>query len=493
MPHLELLPDAVHDTALKTQPLAPEKLGQHWTPNWVAKAMVAYGKAIAPGSMLDPAVGQGVFPLWAKKLGLDLVFTGFETDPGVIQQIPDSSIRKRVIQGDFLTSNIETSFDFIVANPPYVRHHHLSKSYKIHLSRLTERVLGHYIDRRAGLHVYFLIKALSLLKPGGRLSFILPADTFEGVFANPLWEWIAKHYKIDAVVTFQPSASPFPELDVNPVIVFLQRKGPEKTLRWVRVLSRGTGDLYEFVASNFNNWGPDLKVVIRLTNEATNTGLTRPPQPLSPGIRLGDLVSVKRGIATGDNSFFLFNKARLKEYSLLGAKDFLVPVVAKTRYLRGLAFTQSDFAKLEASGKPVYILSPDSRPIEEFPKVVQDYLLLGEKRGITKKYTLANRKPWYKMEKREKPDFFFAYLGRNQPRFVRNLTDAVPLSTVFAVYSHEKDEHFLRQLLLVLNHPLTLRGLVYVAKSYGRGALKAEPKQLEKLIIPDQLKASLLE
>ena len=38
-----------------------------------------------------------------------------------------------------------------------------------------------------------------------------------------------------------------------------------------------------------------------------------------------------------------------------------------------------------------------------------------------------------------------------------------------------------------LNHPDTLANLAYAAKSYGAGALKAEPRQLDTLLIPLQV------
>jgi hypothetical protein len=39
----------------------------------------------------------------------------------------------------------------------------------------------------------------------------------------------------------------------------------------------------------------------------------------------------------------------------------------------------------------------------------------------------------------------------------------------------------------VLNHPDTLQNLHLVSKSYGAGALKAEPQNLKNLPIPDYL------
>jgi hypothetical protein len=75
---------------------------------------------------------------------------------------------------------------------------------------ISYQAIGDALDGRAGLHVYFLIQALNLLDTDGRLAFIMPADTCEGVFSHKLWEWITRKYCLEGVVTFDYKASPFP-------------------------------------------------------------------------------------------------------------------------------------------------------------------------------------------------------------------------------------------------------------------------------------------
>jgi adenine-specific DNA-methyltransferase len=84
------------------------------------------------------------------------------------------------------------------------------------------------LDGRAGLHIYFLIRALTLLQENGRLAFIMPADTCEGKFANDLWRWILANFTLDAVIVFTPSASPFPKVDTNPLIFFIRKARPKE-------------------------------------------------------------------------------------------------------------------------------------------------------------------------------------------------------------------------------------------------------------------------
>jgi hypothetical protein len=44
-----------------------------------------------------------------------------------------------------------------------------------------------------------------------------------------------------------------------------------------------------------------------------------------------------------------------------------------------------------------------------------------------------------------------------------------------------------RELWQALNHPDTLANLAFVGKSYGGGALKVEPRQLDALEIPQHV------
>ena len=116
---------------------------------------------------------------------------------------------------------------------------------------------GRALDGRAGLHVYFLIRALSLLEDGGRLAFIVPADTCEGVFSRPLWNWITSRFRLDAVVAFDPDATPFPGVDTNAVILLIQNAAPRKQFVWVRCREAESRDLSRFMQSGLASEPPD--------------------------------------------------------------------------------------------------------------------------------------------------------------------------------------------------------------------------------------------
>jgi hypothetical protein len=144
---------------------------------------------------------------------------------------------------------------------------------------------------------------------------------------------------------------------------------------------------------------------------------------------------------------------------------------------------------LDEKGRPTLLFSPDGRPPERFPLAVREYLKQGEALSLPQRTLIATRRPWYKMEARSAPPFLFAYLGRRNARFIRNLAGVVPLTGFLCVYPHREDAAFIAKLWAVLQHPETVANLSLVGKSYGAGAIKVEPRALEQLPLPASLVA----
>ena len=164
--------------------------GQFWTPSWVAEAMVAY-VAENTDLVFDPATGRGAF--YAALLNLNkpnISFFGTDIDSEVLADEIYHQGTCFVEERDFIKNPPNREFKAIVANPPYIRHHRIDEETKLLLKQLSTIITGSTIDGRAGYHIYFLIQALNLLEKGGKLAFIMPADTCEGKFAkNLLGAW----------------------------------------------------------------------------------------------------------------------------------------------------------------------------------------------------------------------------------------------------------------------------------------------------------------
>lgn len=473
--------------------------GQFWTPQWAAEAMVAYCLADGADCVFDPAVGAGAFFIAAKKIAEKnrrrINLFGTELDRDALLQAESNGLSARdleqVVIGDFVLRPPDKLYPAIVANPPYIRHHRLAPSIKESLRALGAELIGKELDGRAGLHVYFLLRALQLLEDRGRLAFIVPADICEGVFAGTLWRWITNHYRLDAVVTFTPGASPFPNVDTNPIILLIRNARPEEHFMWAQCRRAGSEALREWIEADFDLASTDaLTVHRRALQEGLDSGLSRPPSERSAmGIVLAEFASVMRGIATGANDFFFLTRRRATELKL--PADMLLPAIGRTRDAPTEEITQDTLLQLEAAGRPTLLFAPDGRELGDFPEAARSYLQQGRDAELDKRALITTRRPWYKMEMRRVPPFLFAYLGRRNARFIRNLAGVMPLTSFLCVYPHREDADFIDGLWRALKHPDTVNNLALVGKSYGAGAIKVEPRALERLPIPEHVVAEM--
>ncbi|HJT79252.1 MAG TPA: N-6 DNA methylase, partial [Gemmataceae bacterium] len=108
-------------------------------------------------------------------------------------------------------------FDVVLGNPPYVRQEWISP-YKAYLQ-------DHYraYEGTADLYVYFYELGLELLKPGGRLGFIVTNKWMRAGYGEPLRRLFAESAWVESVVDFGHAKQIFEDADVFPSIVVVRK------------------------------------------------------------------------------------------------------------------------------------------------------------------------------------------------------------------------------------------------------------------------------
>jgi adenine-specific DNA-methyltransferase len=465
-----------------------QQRGQFWTPQWLAEVMASWIISDNPKVIFDPAVGPGTFYAAAKKRGYTGQFHGYELYENAFDDCGLHGLARTELQGvqiaDFIESDNGVHYSSIIANPPYLRHHKLSAETKAKLKKIAVKVLGFPLDGRVGLHVFFLLKCLDILKEGGRLAFLLPADVCEGVSSQNMWTEICRRYTVESVIRFNGTASPFPKVDTNALVFLLKKQKPHNEFRWIDVQRPNT----ETIISALSNYADEtsLKVYKRTLSEALETGFSRPPVKVKEGgIKLGRLARVMRGIASGGNEFFFLTRKQIEEKNL--PMEFFVRAIGRTRDCTDERLTHRHLDNLEMAGRPTWLLNITENHPEYSSFPVQKYLREGLDMLLHERALIKQRNPWHKMEQRKPPAFLFAYLGRRACRFILNEADVVPLTGFLCIYPKYESKVDVIRLWQALNDPETLDNLSLVGKSYGGGAIKVEPRQLDQLVLPLQV------
>ena len=213
------------------------------------------------------------------------------------------------------------------------------------------------------------------------------------------------------------------------------------------------------------------------------------------GVRvLGDFFTVKRGIATGANSFFILDR---REAIDLGIPETCFrPILPSSRHLDADVI-EADDAGLPLLAKTMVLI--DSDLAEEQIRLLHprfwNYLERGKTLGIPEGYLASRRNPWYSQEKRN-PRRFFAptwdVRHNGKPfRFFWNQSQAVAANVYLSLYPKGPLKHALslRPELFPVVHSILLGlrpdQLIDNGRVYGGGLHKLEPKELANLPADD--------
>lgn len=201
---------------------------------------------------------------------------------------------------------------------------------------------------------------------------------------------------------------------------------------------------------------------------------------MRPGwVSLSELAATRRGIATGANGFFLLSESQIKEHEIREASVF--PCVGKANDVTSVVFSPSDLAALRARNAKCLLLNFRG----ELSASERRYVDRGEAEGLTSRYILASRTPWYSMEQRAVAPIWASVFGRGDLEFIYNEAGASSLTNFHCVYPTRTDEDFLKALTVILNSGLVRAGARLHTRGYGGGLTKFEPNDLKSILIPD--------
>ena len=133
--------------------------------------------------------------------------------------VSDASVHRRALdwQAAFPEVFERGGFDVVVGNPPYVRQEWFS-DLKPYLQSAYKAYHG-----MADLYVYFYELGLRVLKPGGRLSFIVTNKWMKSGYGEPLRRLLSEDAWIESVVDFGHAKQIFEDADVFPSIIVARK------------------------------------------------------------------------------------------------------------------------------------------------------------------------------------------------------------------------------------------------------------------------------
>lgn len=473
------------------------KLGQFATPPRVADEMVTYAlqqvqkKEI---SYLEPGFGTGAFYTsllnYVDSVDVDINVIkahGYEIDSHYAE--PTRRLMELTpldLQQEDFTKATPEPFDVILCNPPYVRHHHMESSKKITLaSQITER----YKVRPTGLtglYNYFMMLGEGWLSNDGIAAWLVPSEFLDVNYGVAVKSFLLQNVILTRIHLFRSEDVQFDDALVSSVVVWY-RKGKPTPNHSVE-LSYGGSLLNPVHIQTVAH--ATLNPMAKWTRQIRKgNALAKPVQSFngSPS-KLKDFFDIKRGLATGDNSFFILTEEQANQYDI--AHNLLTPVLPSPRHLK------SNIVDSDKTGNPIIEerlfllncrLTPDMLA-KNYP-AAWAYLQTGFG-NVSEKYLCRSRKLWYLQESREPAPLLCSYMGRgpkgsNQPfRFILNHSNAVATNSYLMLYPKPfwRNQAKLNPELLYkvwqMLSAIKTEDLTDQGRTYGGGLEKMEPSEL---------------
>lgn len=114
-------------------------------------------------------------------------------------------------------------FDAVIGNPPYVRQEEISG-----IKPALAKAFDTY-DGTADLYVYFYEQGVRLLKPGGRMGYVVTNKWLRTGYAENLRRMFAEDVWIEFLVDFGHAKHLFPDADVHPCVITVRKPKGEET------------------------------------------------------------------------------------------------------------------------------------------------------------------------------------------------------------------------------------------------------------------------
>lgn len=439
---------------------------------------------------LDPALGTGSFysaflNCFPKRRIREAL--GIEVDRKVAEAARALWRRTglQVRQADFTRQEClrpAKRFNFIVCNPPYVRHHHLIAPEKIRLKQLTFALSGRKLSGLAGLYAHFLLCSHAWAADDAVCIWLIPAEFMDVNYGVVLKEYLTSQVTLLRVHRFDAHDVQFEDALVSSAIVCFRNATPPPHHE---VTFSFGGDLDRPMI--------ERRVPIRdLQPYAKWRVSTLTPGKAGHLPTLSDFFQIKRGLATGDNQFFILTKDHIQQQRL--PLKFFRPILPSPRYL------DLDEIKADAQGDPLiypalYLLDcalPEDEVRTYHPELWR-YLEKG-KISVANGYLCRSRSPWYSQEDRPAPRFLCTYMGRKRTdsggafRFILNYSKATAANVYLLMYPKDRllealevRPHLCREVWNWLRN-LSPDSLIREGRIYGGGLHKLEPRELGNVV-----------
>lgn len=418
-------------------------LGQIFTKGNVARYMVSLFNLPKQAAIMDPCYGAGSFLDALKECGYNNV-TACEMDTFLFERTKRKYDKYRLINDDFLAQGKKQSYDGIIMNPPYIRQEKIDElqSYGITKDILRSNPVFYGLPSTANMYMYFIMKAIDLLKYGGQLIVIFPSS------------WMNARSGADFQKTMLSKCGLKKHIHIHGDVF------EQEALVDVVILKLIKGNTNFYTSEEYLESKNGKLQTVQVRKEKKSKVF---PYPFSK------LATVKRGLTTGCNKMYINPELPC------GNDECFKPIISSPKSIDGYTTRNAHLDRLFFPGE------------NEISDDISNYLDFWKNKIIQEQkpktlYLKVNRSSkWYELREICGEGILFSYFVRNDMKFVMNETGVLARDNFYII--KPKIDRWV--MFALLNNYYTYYQLEISGKRYGAGLLKLQRYDIEGLTFPD--------
>jgi len=459
------------------------KAGVYYTPEYIADFVASKVSGLLHSKnpeILEPCIGEGVFIKSLHKnlsCNINPVIEAVEINEDtckLTRKIYNSKMLSKINNIDFLSYNTKKRYDLIIGNPPYVNQRHMTTEQVEMCSKLSlDGAGGDLKIPLINLWTAFIIKSCNMLSDNGVIAFVLPSDLAHVKHAEPIKKYLLKHFFRIELYEFNDMVFDDAEQHTMLMIAMKSHKKLKSGLFYSNVFT-GKGKIKEKKVKLLNNLVPN-----KWTNHGLNKSeidlLKRLFEELYP---VSEFCNSSAGIVTAANDYFILNKEELDDY---GLNAYGVPIIQKAAYVNGsVAFENKHWNSLKDSNTPCYLLDFSKDSVNGHK--VKEYLSLGVKDKVNKRYKCRERNEWYKVPNINVSEGFFFKRCHLYPKMIKNNASVCVTDTAYSITMLEN--YKINSLIYSFYNSLSLVFSEILGRQYAGGVLELTPSEFKSIPLP---------
>ena len=446
--------------------------GAVYTPDRIIAPMVSWTFEQGAERIVDAGSGSGRYTAAVLRRNKNFPVVAIDLDPlatlmtrAVVAVLGGASVT--VMNADYTRLRLPAieGVTAFLGNPPYLRHHQIAPASKLWAQKAAA-VLGEKVSGLAGLHAYFYLATAILGRPGDVGCFVTSAEWLDVNYGSIIRNLLTGALGGEEIHIVEPEAMPFDGVATTAAIVQFRVGTPVQAIGFRSVPSLA-----------------ELTPLVRSASPVTRDRLieasrwsvfirTRTQVPAGY-IELGEIARVHRGAVTGANATWVARGAvdlpdEVLYASVTKARELFAAgsVLATSEQLRRVIDIPADLDSFDAG---------DRRRINRFLKLAKENL-------VHEGYVAKSRRAWWAVGLKAPAPILATYMARRPPAFVRNEVHARHINIAHGVYPRQEMS---RDELRVLADCLSSSVVLGQGRTYAGGLTKFEPKEMERLTIPD--------